>query len=147
MSKPTKNKPPAQKVRKTSVGWMLNVLSSRLDAVMNKELKQLDLSLNQFAILMTLMEKEGLTQAEIGRKTARLGYSTTRSIDGLEEKELVERRRDERSRRSYRIYLTNQGSAMDQKLFAIVNKVNEGFLSQISTKEKKQLATILQKLL
>ncbi len=147
MSKLKKAKPKAQIVRETSVGRMLKVLSSSLDATMNKELKQLDLNLSQFAVLMILLDEEGLTQAGIGKKIARPGYSTTRNIDALEKKELVERRTDERSRRSYRIYLTDQGHAIGPKLFAIVSRVNEGFLATLSAKEKEQLAAILKKLL
>ena len=137
----------AKGVRENSVGRMLKLLSSNLDAVMNKELRQLGLNLSQFAVLMILLETEGLTQAEIGKRIAKPGYATTRNIDALEEKQLVKRCMDERSRRSYRIYLTNNGHKIGPKLFAIVTRVNERFLATLSEKEKGQLATILQKLL
>jgi DNA-binding MarR family transcriptional regulator len=87
---------------------MLKRLSIALDAEMSNELKRLELSLGQFAVLMTLSEAEGLTQTEIGKKIAMPGYATTRTLDALEEKRYVERRTDERSRRSHRIYLTDQ---------------------------------------
>lgn len=147
MNTPNKNKPVAQNVRESSIGWMLKVLCSKLDADMNKALKQLDLNIGQFAILMTLLEDEGLTQAEIGSKISMPGYATTRSIDALEEMQFVERREDQRSRRSYCIHLTKQGREIGPKLFKTVSQINEDLLSQLNTSEQKQIKGLLQKLL
>ncbi|MET0081131.1 MAG: MarR family transcriptional regulator [Candidatus Thiodiazotropha lotti] len=146
MGKQIDTKPPATKVREKSVGWMLKVLSTLLDAEMSRELKRWDLNLSQFAALMSLSEQEGLTQAELGKKIIMPGYATTRTLDALEEKHFVERRRDERSRRSHRIFLTTQGRVVVPELFTIIKKVNEGLLSDLSATEKKQVATILNKL-
>ena len=143
----TKTTSSAHSVREDSVGYMLKMLSTSLDAEMNKELKRLDLNLRQFAVLMTLSEAAGLTQAEIGKKINVPGYATTRTLDALEEMRLVERRTDERSRRSYRIFLTDQGLAAIPELFEIIRKVNRGLLSVLSTAERKQTADILNKLM
>lgn len=137
---------PARNVRENSVGWMLKVLCTSLDAEMGNELKRLDLNLGQFAVLMTLSEAEGLTQSEIGKKIAMPGYATTRTLDALEEKQLVERRKDERSRRSYRIFLTERSRSIAPEMFAIVKKVNDGLLSALSVTERNQITKILKKL-
>lgn len=142
-----KIKTQTQNVRRTSVGWMLKNLYSSLDAEMNKELECLDLNINQFAVMMTLLENEGLTQVQIGKKIAMPGYSTTRTMDVLEEKKYLERRVDERSRRSYRIYLTDLGHAVGPELFAIVKRVNARLLSPLSEQEQAQLVGLLETLL
>ena len=147
MIKPVKSKPRARKVRETSVGWMLKVLCTRLGADMTKALKPLGLNLSQFAILMTLMEKEGLTQTEIGGKITMPGYATTRSIDALEIMQYVERRKDERSRRSYRIYLTEHGRAVGPLLFKTVGKINEALLSPLDASGQRQFTALLRKVL
>lgn len=123
------------------------MISARLGFLIKQELKRLELDLKQFGVLMALLEEEGLTQTEIGKKITLPGYATTRTIDALEKKQLIERRTDERSRCSYRIYLTDKGHATGPELFIIINKVNEDLLSVISATERKQLATILQKIL
>lgn len=146
MRERVKTGPPARNVRENSVGWMLKVLCTSLDAEMGNELKRLDLNLGQFAVLMTLSEAEGLTQSEIGKKIAMPGYATTRTLDALEQKQFVERRRDERSRRSYRIFLTDRSRLVVPEMFAIVRKVNEGLLSALSTSEREQIAELLKKL-
>ena len=141
-----KPEPQAEKVRRGSTGWMLKILCTSLDAEMSNELKRLGLNLGQFAVLMTLSEAEGLTQSEIGKKITMPGYATTRTIDALEEKSFVERRKDDRSRRSYRIYLTDKSRKVVPQLFAVVGKVNEHLLSVLSPKEQKDFMTILTKL-
>ena len=136
-----------EKTRLNSVGWLVKMISNRLDLIMKQEIKRFGLDLKQFGVLMVLFEEKGLTQTEIGKKITLPGYATTRTIDALEKKQLIERRPDERSRRSYRIYLTDKGHATGQELFIIINKINEALESVISATEKKQLTTILQKIL
>ena len=146
MSELSKTMSSAQGVRESSVGWMLKTLCTSLDAKMSNELKRLNLNLGQFAVLMTLSETEGLTQTEIGKKISMPGYATTRTIDALEERQFVTRKTDDRSRRSYRIFLTDQSSKIIPELFTIVKKVNEQLLSALSLTEKKQLTAILNKI-
>ncbi len=137
----------ARTVRQTSAGWMLKRLSASLDAEMSERLKDHGLSINQFAVIMTLLEEEGLTQTEIGNKIEMPGYSTTRTIDALEEKLLLERRPDTRSRRSRRIYLTDRGRALAPELFGIVRRVNTRLLRPLGEREREMLIALLEKLL
>ncbi|MBV1916412.1 MAG: MarR family transcriptional regulator [Pseudomonadales bacterium] len=146
MNKAKNGKPPAQNTRENSIGWMLKTLCAQLDREMKQELKQIDMDLNRFAVLMTLLEKEGLTQTELGAQIKMPGYATTRTLDALEKKGLVERRADERSRRSYRIFLTKDGRSLGPSLFSIVGEVNKELLSTVSDEEQQQLKDILQKL-
>ena len=74
------------------------------------------------------------------------GYATTRTIDALEEKQFVARQKDDCSRRSYRIYLTDQSRRIIPELFIIVKKVNEQLLSVLSLTQRKHLTAILKKL-
>jgi len=126
---------------------MLKNLGARLDAEMRVELKKLDLNISEFAVLMTLLEGEGLTQAEIGRKVLMPGYATTRTLDALEDKKLVQRRPDERSRRSHRIYLADRGRATGPDLFEIVRRVNTGLLSPLGADDVQTLRRLLGMLL
>jgi len=147
MTEPVERKPKAQNIRKNSIGWMLKILCRRLDTDMAKALKQLDLSPGQFAILMAVMEKDGQTQTEIGSKMTMPGYATTRNIDALEEMAFVVRRKDERSRRSYRIHLTDHGRKIAPKLFETVGKINKELLLPLGVTEQKQFKNLLLKVL
>lgn len=137
----------AKTVRQTSTGRMLNLLTSKLNSEMNRRLQPLGLSLPEFAILMTLLELEGQTQSELGRKNAIPAHGTTRSIDALEALALVERRPDPTSRRSRRIFLTDKGHRIGPELFSIVGEVNAWLLDGLNEPEKQSFAATLAKIL
>jgi DNA-binding MarR family transcriptional regulator len=137
----------AQDVRESSIGWVLKSLTISLDKEMKEELSELSLALGQFGVLMTLLEEEGLTQTEIGRKIAMPGFTTTRTLDALEEKHLVQRQKDERSRRSHRIFLTGQGRKLGPELYKIVKRVNKKLLSSLRPDERETLSYLLRRLL
>lgn len=133
----------ALNTKEGSAGWMLKSLATWLDNQMIIGLKSCKLSLGQFAIIMTLLERDCLTQTEIGRKVSMPGYATTRNIDRLEEAGLLTRKKHETSRRSYRIHLTNKGKQLAPKLFAIVEDVNGRFLSSFNEDDKKKFKLML----
>jgi len=137
----------AKTTRLTSVGRMLNLLTSKLNAEMNARLKPLGLGLPEFSILMTLLELEGQTQSELGKKSAIPAHGTSRSIDALEALDLVERRPDPTSRRSHRIFLTRKGHQIGPQLFAIVAEVNAWLLNGANEAEKQTFAATLVKIL
>lgn len=137
----------AKTIRQTSTGRMLNLLTSKLNAEMNRRLQPLGLSLPEFSILMCLLEREDQTQSELGRKTAIPAHGTTRSIDALETLGLVERRADPTSRRSRRIFLTAKGHEIGPQLFSIVTEVNAWLLDGLNEPEKQTFAATLAKIL
>lgn len=91
------------------------------------QFKSHDLNLGKFAILMTLLEGDGITQAEIGKRLSMPGYATTRNIDVLDKNGLLERHKNETSRRSFCIRLTSKGEALGPELFSMVKSVNKLF--------------------
>lgn len=137
----------AKQTRQTSTGRMLNLLTSKLNAEMNRRLQPHGLSLPDFAILMTLLELEDQTQTELGKKTAIAAHGTTRSIDALEALGLVERRADPTSRRSRRIFLTKKGRQIGPELFHIVAEVNAWLMAGLDAPEKQAFAATLAKIL
>lgn len=130
-------------IRLGSCGWYLKTLGTWMDNQMNKRLGTMGLSLSQFAIIMTLLEQQGLTQVEIGQRVMLPGYATTRNIDKLESLGYVKRRRHETSRRSYRIQLTEAGRALAPDLYRATKSVNERFLSTLKEDDRTELLRIL----
>lgn len=148
--KPSSSKPSspgATNVRENSVGWMIKSLAGGLDKEMSEALKHHKLNLGQFAILMTLLEGDGITQSEIGKRISMPGYATTRNIDELEKNGFLERQINKASRRSFCIRLTNEGRALAPALFSIVKKINKKALSPLEENEVEMLKTLLKKML
>lgn len=141
--KPKNQSDETRSVRLSSHGWYFKILGTWIDNQLNEELAPLGLSLNQFAIIMTILEQEGLTQSEIGQRVMQPSYMTTRNIDKLESLGYVKRQRHEGCRRSYHILLTEAGSALAPKLYRATESVNELFLSSLGEEQQKELLKTL----
>lgn len=125
---------------------MLNQLSRRLNAEMEVRLKALGLTLNSFFILMTLMESEGLTQAELGKRLKLPAYGITRLIDSMQAAGLVERREDPTSRRNHLIFLLARGKIIAPEVREIIAEVNDQLLAGLSSAERQAFTETLAKL-
>ena len=131
--------------REQSAGWMFKTISNWIDEELSRQLKSLGLSRIQFPIMMVLLEEEGLTQAEIGKRIYMPGYATSRNIDQLEHKNLVQRRLHESSRRSHRIYLTSPGKKLAPQLFSVANAISDKLLDALEGEEKHLFKTLLHR--
>lgn len=125
---------------------MLNQLSKQLNAEMKTRLKTLDLTLNSFFILMTLMESEGLTQSELGKRLKLPPYGITRLIDSMQAADLVERREDPTSRRNHLIFLLTRGKTIAPEVQKIIAQVNNQLLAGLSASERQAFTETLAKL-
>ena len=123
------------------------MLSLSLDNEMKKKLKPLGLSMEHFKIMMTLLEKDQLTQTEIGKKIMSPNYSLSRNLDKLESDGLLKREKHKTSRRSHNIRLTDKGRRLAPELFSVVKAVNHHLHAELDSAEAQQLDKILKKLL
>jgi DNA-binding MarR family transcriptional regulator len=129
--------------REKSAGWMFKTISNWIDEEMSRKLKSLGISRVQFPIMIVLLEEEGLTQVEIGKRIHMPGYATSRNIDQLERKNLVKRQLHESSRRSHRIYLTSQGTQLAPQLFSVAHSISDKLLDPFEADEKELFRTML----
>ena len=132
--------------RQTSFGWMRKVVANQAAKVFDTELKKHGLTIALWPTMMCLWEEEGVTQSEISAKSKVENSTTTRTIDKLEKLGLVERRTDPNSRRSFRIYLTEQGLALKETLLPIPMAINKKLLSSLEETEQKEMLRLLQKM-
>ncbi|MGF1718831.1 MarR family transcriptional regulator [Vibrio kyushuensis] len=132
--------------RQTSFGWMINVIAGQAAKKFEVELKKHGLTLALWPTMMCLWEEEGVTQRDISAKSKVENSTTTRTLDKLEKLGLVERRDDPNSRRSFRIYLTDQGHALKEVLLPIPLAVNKDMLSSLDKGEQAEMIRLLQKM-
>ena len=133
--------------RRDSLGWLVAVLHSQMAAELDERLKGLELNLGLWPSLFVLWEKEGLTQSELATRCQTAHYTTTRVLDTLEKKGLVERRKHPSSRRAYQIFLTDAGRALEKPAVAEANACNEAFLASLPIEQQRQLRTLLLKVI
>lgn len=142
-----KSGPGARAMRRNSLGWMIQRLSGRVADDMGRAVAPLGLSLPQFAVMMTVLEEDGLSQSQIGRKFRMPAYAISRALDGLAAQGYVERRANPASRRAHGIHATAKGLGIAPRLFAIVDERNAAIAAPLSPEELAVFTGLLRRLL
>jgi DNA-binding MarR family transcriptional regulator len=104
------------------------------------------LSMYDHAILTLLDEDPTETQAQIADA---LGYDRSHLVgvlDDLEERGLIERRRDTQDRRRHLVTMTPAGAKALTRLRAIVSQVEEEYFEPLNATERKTLTSLLGRL-
>nr|WP_319481293.1 MarR family transcriptional regulator [uncultured Draconibacterium sp.] len=105
------------------------------------------ITLEQWIILNTLWDNEGLIQTEIAKKAFKDKTNLTRILDKMERDDLVVRNRSKENRREYRITITKNGTKIFRELIPLVQNHNEKIMQIFESDERNQLIDSLQKLI
>ncbi len=92
----------------------------------------IDITSEQWSILYSLWEEEGLTQQELALRTFRDKTTITRLINNLERINLVIRVADKADRRTNFIYLTKEGRQLKENCLKQANKTLQEALSNVN---------------
>lgn len=124
-------------------------VSAELSRKLTKNLKNEGFSINpeQMTLLITLYEKEPVTQQELCNMTFKDKPGMTRLIDSLEKMQLVKRTSDKKDRRSNLISMTAKGRELEEKIFAIGNRTFMEVLNDVSDEELAVAQQMLLKVL
>ncbi len=97
------------------------ILNGKVSAAINRKLYRnfrlngLEISPEQWTVLIFLWEKDGVTQQELCNATFKDKPSMTRLIDNMERQHLVVRISDKKDRRTNLIHLTKDGKKKKKK--------------------------------
>ncbi|WP_286244219.1 MarR family winged helix-turn-helix transcriptional regulator [Methanobacterium ferruginis] len=91
---------------------LLSIIVRNHFIFMNRELKHLNLTEGQVPYLMALSKKPGITQDDLAGMFYIDKGTIARSIQKLEDKELVQRVQDPVNRRRYKLSLTEKGEGI-----------------------------------
>jgi DNA-binding MarR family transcriptional regulator len=111
-----------------------------------KAYEQTGLHPYHYAIMLVLEEGSSDTQGSIADA---LGYDRGQLVgllDELEERKLVERRRDPNDRRRHLVRLTSEGTRTLAKLRALTREIEDEFLGPLSERERADLHALLLRL-
>lgn len=106
-----------------------------------------ELSFSQFLALKRLGEDGPMAPGELARCVHYSPGALTRVLDKLEQSGYLQRVPDPTDRRALRLELTASGRAVNKRMIACGNAAAERAFSEISVAERRQLQTLLERVL
>ena len=111
-----------------------------------ERLKDTGLTIGQPKILDYLKEHDGSNQKEIARECFLEAGSLTTILNKMEEKGLIERRILNGNRRSFHIFMTDEGKAKQQLVTQAFSEIEKSALEDISEEELEQFMAVSHKI-
>jgi DNA-binding MarR family transcriptional regulator len=129
---------------------IINIMhtSRFLEERVNSLLKQYDLTNQQFNVLRILRGQMGKA-ANLSTLQVRMidkNSNTTRLVDKLLNKGLVERHVCEQNRRKIEIFITEEGQYLLKKIDPNIEKLNKALVKNLSLEQMKELNELLDTL-
>lgn len=118
------------------LGRLIYHMAQDLGKYAEKVLKPFDLTLEQLQILKVLPCKEGMTQKDIGTAVNKTPANISKILDRLEEKTLLERRRNPGDRRASLVFITTTGKQLCSEVTKIFDSCSNQFLKGITDQEQ-----------
>lgn len=106
-----------------SLGFILNKVNTKLKNELFQQLKENDVTPEQWAILNCLWAKEGSTPKELSDMTFKDKPNTNRILEKLIIKGLVVRKAHPVDKRAFQIFLTEDGWALREQLIPRVKQL------------------------
>ncbi len=103
----------------------------------------LGITVDQWILLKIIHEHENLSQRDLAKYSTRDPASITRTLDLLENKELIARLAIPNNRRQYEIKLTKHGKKFVQKNLPMIKKHRAASIKGFTKKELKSLKEML----
>jgi len=141
-----KNSQPLSLTSKTYVNMVYTC--NLMEENIANTLKPYGISQQQYNVLRILRGQKG-NPANLGTINERMIHkssNTTRLIDKLIQKELVNRQVCENNRRKIEVFITQEGMALLKSLDPIIEKNNTDLVANLSEKELQTLNKLLDKL-
>ena len=128
------------------------ILNGKVSAAINRKLSRnfrlndMEITPEQWTVLLYLWEKDGVTQQELCNATFKDKPSMTRLIDNMEKLHLVIRVSDKKDRRTNKIHLTETGKKLEEKARLIANKTLKEALHGLTLEELRISQEVLRKI-
>ena len=123
-------------------------VSAAIYHILDKAFKEnsLDLTPEQWTILLYLWDKEGIRQQDLCDATFKDKPSMTRLLDTMERQNLVVRINYEVDRRTNLIYLTRRGKDIEATVREVVNNTLKDSLQGVSAEELEICQSVLKQI-
>ena len=134
------------KNHKAACGWYISYLYRKSFSDLGAAFKSMELSANQSIVLVGIYRNEGINQRTLADFIAMAPGVMSRVLRELEDSGYIEKRRDERNRRNYMLYLTPAGEETAARSLQLQQGYWDYLLQDISTEETAALNRLLEKM-
>lgn len=132
--------------RRTGSAFLLAQLGAHAAARFAQRISELDLTPAQAGLLRLITRNPGQSQQAIARQLGTPASRLVLLVDGLEERGLIERRRDPADRRHYALYLTGDGTAFMKELGRLGAAHEDAMTEGLTADERAVLNDLLSRL-
>lgn len=129
-----------------SLHYLMMANQMLVQKALMERVKESGLTIGQPKVLDYLKDHDGSSQKDIARACFIEAGSLTTILNGMEEKGLIERRTLNGNRRSYHIFMTDEGKKKQQMIDEAFAAIEEKAVSDISDEEYSQFMSVYQKL-
>ena len=130
-----------------SLGYLLNRTARLMANELAERLRPAGVAIGQWAVLLFLWARDGLSQAELSRLVAIEPPTMVRTLDRMVRDGLVTRMPDSDDGRLSRIHLTERGWSLRDELVPLAMAVNDAILQRLTANEGRTLRRLLTKVL
>lgn len=128
------------------VPYLLNRAGARIATAFGEEVRPLGATLQIWRVLAALRDRDGSRMSDLAAITSIEVSTLTRIADGMEQKDLLTRRRDTRDARVVTVHVQPAGRRLTQKILPIAERYEKVALQGFSEAEAELLKTALRRL-
>lgn len=127
-----------------SIEKSAKLIREKFSSILNES--GLNISFEQWLILRAIAEEQGIIQKDIAKKLSKEPASISRMLKKLEQKQLVQLKKDKADKKSNRLYLAPDGYEFIQTGSRLMDKAFKSIFSNIYEKEMNILIDIFKRL-
>lgn len=132
--------------KKSSMGRWISILYRYRQIHLNKELKKFNIGSGQSMFLYPLYFHDGISQEDLSHMLKIDKGTTARAIKKLEQEGYIERKQDNKDKRSYKLYVTEKGIMIKPDLFQVSFAWNDIITTDFTDEEKDLALQLLERM-
>ena len=132
-----------QKTDDRYLGFLISAAARLQRTVYDRRMRNLGVTRSQWTVLVRLGWQPGCSQSELAELLEVEKATAGRLIDRLEEEGLLERRPDDTDRRINRIYMTERGQSVHDKIVPFGASLVEEELTDLSAAERETFINLM----
>nr|WP_240967758.1 MarR family transcriptional regulator [Paenibacillus aquistagni] len=129
-----------------SAGFLLGIAYRHISNRFMQKLKPYDITPEQWSVLYQVVSEHGLIQKEIGNRTGKDKPTTSRLLQHLEQKGLIQRQSGEKDKRSVLVVPTEKGRAIIKETIPYEMEIIDEVKHVMTDEEYNHLIVLLKQI-